>query len=154
MGFTFQKEARTKVEVHIPAVDTVPELTSEEALVNEYIDLYQVYDELGMKKHIARMEEIKKELQQTANAGWDANVAAVLTAPAGELEYGPRSEMLEVKDPEGLLNYLCEKLGDEAALSTVKFSTTDLRKLLTEAEIYKFANKVPGSRTLKSVRPK
>jgi ribosomal protein S9 len=106
-----------------------------------------------MKKTVARIEAIKKELQSIANVHMDNGKKAVLADGKGnEVEFSPRTEPNEVLSPVDFVDYLTGKFDVDVAFSCVSIGMGKAQKLLGEHELAPFLHKVPGSRTLKAVR--
>jgi uncharacterized radical SAM superfamily Fe-S cluster-containing enzyme len=104
-----------------------------------------------VKKVQKEMEDIRKKLVDIANENGEPNVPFHFTAGDATIVFSERAEQTKITDVNGLLTFITEKLGEEAAQSVIQIALTPLRKLLTDVELAKFSEKVPGSRTLKSV---
>ena len=138
------------VVIHTPQVQAETEI---QALTKEYIELRQKYDYFEVKELTRRMEEIRKQLHAVANETMDGNQPAVFSCSIGEIEFSERQKAAEVPDPLVLIQELLVKFGPEATTSVVDIAITPLRKLLSEFELKKHLAEVPGSRTLRAVRP-
>jgi hypothetical protein len=121
------------------------------ALTSEYVGLYKKLETVGGKTLLARMERIKKALQDYANANLPKAEVARFDSPEGTLEYSELSDETIVQDPQKLVAHLQEKFGTEVAFSVVRVSLGDLKKVLSPMEMEAFTTKQNGSRTLKAV---
>lgn len=121
-----------------------------EALVHEYITLQQKYDEYEVKALTKRMDELKKQMQSIANAEGEDGKPYKFTAPNGYVLFSERGEVAEVENPLELVKHIQTHFGPAAANAIVKIGITELRKILTEAELKNWIKKNPGSRTLKA----
>ena len=128
------------------------ELTEAEALTQEYMILWKKLEEIGGKKLLARMEDLRKSLQSIANEE-DPDQPIAFASAKGSLVFSARTKVLEIHDLLDLWEHLSLKFGVVAALSVMKVSITDLRKMLSENEIKKWADEKLGGRILKSVLP-
>src|ERR1035437_8335825 len=123
--------------VHKVSVDT-PAMTEQESMTQEYILLWSKFEEIEGKKLVARMEDIKKKLQLIATETMAEDKPAIFKCVDGELEFGPRGTVREVKDIAQLIKDLNEKFGPEIAFSVVKIGLTELNKILSELEQEKY----------------
>ena len=148
---TVVEVAEPVVEIHQPKIDTGHAV--DELLVNEYIELHTLYQSIDGKNVAERMEAIKKTLQSIANDNLPPDQVAIFEAQGGEIEFSKRTTACAVTEPAKLLEKLIAQFGVEAVASVVKIGVTDVKKLMSEAELKGFVSYGPGHRTLKSVRP-
>lgn len=122
-----------------------------EAAVEELIDLHTKLTEADAFPMLKRLEELKKMLQQVMrDSGADPNTPYVFkTWDGGSVEFSACSKTLEIKDREAMIKALTLSVFKEIA----KVSTTDLKTYLSLQEIASFTESVPGSRSMKSVKP-
>jgi antitoxin component HigA of HigAB toxin-antitoxin module len=125
-----------------------------EILTAEYIALYRKFLYFEVKDLVKRMDEIRKELQSIANETMDEKKPAIFACVEGEIEFSERGKVADVPAPLELLAHLMEKFGPAVAASVIDVGITQLRKILTEAELKHYLEEKPGGRTLRSVRPK
>lgn len=159
MSLKFNIEQTKELENSVGVIDDLKthktpilkEITEEEALIHEYLILHKKAEELEMKAHLARMEEIKKKLQSIANETADPIMNVVFASELGNLIFSPRAVSSEIKEKEAVLQTLTEKFGPEAAMSCIKIGLTELKKMMSEKELEPFIEKKFGSRTLKAV---
>ena len=138
--------------VHKPAVGAVA-LTKEQALTQEYVALYRLYEQHHMKSVTARMEAIRKALAANANENFGDNEPVSFECPEGEIMFSARGEQISFPDPLLVLNHLAEKFGEAAAKGVIKIAVTELRKLMSPKELETFSVMVPDSRKLSKVIP-
>jgi len=131
----------------------VEQPTDIQTLTQEFIALYQKYEQYEVKELVSAMDKIKKQLSAYANETQDDTKPVVFKCAAGEIEFSERSKVCEITDPKALIEELVEKFGLEVAFSVVNIALTPLRKILSELELKKYSEEKPGHRTLKSVRP-
>lgn len=130
----------------------VPE-TELEALTTEYIELWRKFEYFEVKALVKRMEEIRKALVSVANETMESTKPVVFTSGAGDVEFSERATQAVAADPLALIQVLHKKFGPEVAASCVSIALTPLRKVLSEFELKQHLVDVPGSRTMRAVRP-
>lgn len=108
-----------------------------------------------LKPLMKRFEELKEYLCSVAldRSRFDKDQNAVLTGNIGRVEFGTESTPREIKDKDGLIQVLKDKVGGyENLLPLLKINLGDIDAVLTEAEQAPYVgNKERGSRSIKSV---
>lgn len=144
------KQSQTQTVPKAPMVAITTEL---DPVINEYIDLYIQAEEMQLKKIYNRMEILRKQLASNANEMFSEDEQAVFKSDHGSIVFSPRSQSTVIPKAKELIEYMVEKVGEEAAYATVDFTIKQLLNLLSENELKKFSDKVPGARTVKAVLP-
>lgn len=150
-----QVEVQTKTQT-VPEPTVVPAIQSKtevEAMTEEYIILFQKLEQVGGKKLLSRMEEIRKKLVADANENVADDKPAVFKCETGEVRFSERGESTKIPEPMQLIKNLEQKFGSDVAYSIVNIAITPLKKILSDMELTKYITKEPGSRTLKDVIP-
>lgn len=137
-----------QVAVHVPKM--LVEQTNEQMLADELITLDTKLKEWGVPEVAKRVDTIKKELQSIAKP-MPPDEAVVWEGQLGVVQLTACAQATQVKDVTGLLNFVKDKCGEDAAASLVKISLTDLKKVLSENEMAAYIEVVPGARTCKIV---
>ena len=155
-----QTEVQTEATpaLHIPKVEmeqlavTLQDATVKTA-VDTYLKLFQWCEANGVKDVLKKMEAIRQSLQSIANEqGKDAEPFTFQT-PKGAIEFSPRGTKTVVSDPKLLILDLEKKFNTGVAYGVVDIRLGELRKVLNELEVKQYAEEMPGSRSIKSVRP-
>jgi hypothetical protein len=141
-------------KVHTPTLE-VQAQTETEVLTDEYITLATKFEEFEGSKMVKRMETVKKALQSIANDTCPPDAEATLSGSLGQVIFSKRVVGTDFPEQEKqvLISTLFEKFGLPVLAQTVKISVADLKKVLSEMEIDKYAEHPFGARILKLVKP-
>jgi hypothetical protein len=145
VSYVFEKPAQQEP---VPAQPLV-EQTASQLLAGELISLDRKLVDADVPEILKRIEVIKKELQSIAKDAVAPDLGWVIEAPNGVVTVSKCAEKIEIKDLDGLIQYIESKLGHNAVLAVLSAQLTSLRKILGENEIHKFSETVPGARTIK-----
>jgi hypothetical protein len=149
--------AKSKEKPQNPFVELPHQLTLEEqGCVDRMLEIQQqLAPYLPMLKE---QEKLKKLLCAAAQdkTRFDADLPAVLKGKKGIVEFDPEVRRREIKDKDGLLTKLSEKVGGyEPLLPLIQIPMKVVDTYLTEAEREPFiGEEEDGIRKLASVRPR
>jgi hypothetical protein len=153
-GLTVETVEATSLPIHNAVVETAIEEDETEQMVTRYIELYKKLQEYDVTPITKEMDEIKKTLQSIATEQIEPSSPAIFSSSAGEIEFGKCTDKKVFNSTPTLLEDLKAKFGPDAILAVCKIGVTELGKLLSPLEMKKYYTIEPGSRSLKSVRPK
>ena len=123
--------------------------TPESALADELITLDQKLRDLEVPQIEKRVKEIKDGFQAQAKDFFDPASPYSITGELGVVTLSPCANKNEITDPLALLLMLSKKFGHEVASSVLTINQTNLKKVLSGAEIAAYSETVAGARTCK-----
>ena len=122
--------------------------SAEQVMADELIQIDNEFKSLGIPEKVKRVKEIKDALQLVAKDA-PTNEPVVFTGDLGVVTLTACANGKEVVNVKDLLNYIREKVGEDAAEAVITVKLSDLAKVLSETEIAGFTQEVAGSRTCK-----
>ena len=121
-------------------------VTEDQALINEAAQINARLEELEVPAMQKRLDEIKKVFQAKGKE-LPQDEEAVFVGTEGRLVFSKARVELEITDRNAMIKALGQKVFNEIA----KVTLTDMKKYLSEGEIFAFAQQVYGSRSIKVI---
>jgi hypothetical protein len=128
-----------------------PAITKEQELAEEYLSLHARYQDLEVYQLTKRMNEVRQALLAQIPEEMDPTTEVHYHCDSGCVTFAPACETIEVKKKLELMQHLVEKFDSDVLAGVVKFSLTDLKKVLSEAELKQFVESKLGTRHIKAV---
>lgn len=122
--------------------------TPEGALADELITLDAKLRDLEVPQIEKRVKEIKDGFQLQAKSCDPASPYSI-TGDLGVVTLSPCANKTEIPDPLALVLMLSKKFGPEVAASVLTVNLTNLKQVLSGAEIAAYSETVAGARACK-----